>query len=122
MLPGVRIGSLSQVDRSRTGTVAAWFIDGQQRGGKQRLKRRVASAAFYNEKLNVNSVFIQRYLVDTRESGELRQSIDAIVVAEMGNSTMPPLRRPRAGGDPSPACAASAPANWIPACAGMTSG
>jgi hypothetical protein len=51
------------------------------------LKRRVASAAFYNEKLDVNSVFIQRYLIDVRESGELRRGIDAILVAEMGNST-----------------------------------
>jgi hypothetical protein len=56
MLPGVRIGSLSQVDRSRTGTVAAWVMDGEQR-----LERRVASASFYNEKENVNSAFMQRY-------------------------------------------------------------
>jgi AMMECR1 domain-containing protein len=56
-------------------------------GGKQRLKRRVASAAFYNEKPNVNSVFIQRYLIDLRESGELRGCIGVIIVVEMGNST-----------------------------------
>jgi hypothetical protein len=47
MLPGVRIGSLSQVDRSRTGA-AAWIM-----GGKG-AERRVASAAFYNETPNVN--------------------------------------------------------------------
>jgi len=51
-------------------------------GGKQRLKRRVASAAFYNETLDVNSVSIQRYLIDARESGELRQGIDAILVGK----------------------------------------
>jgi hypothetical protein len=56
-------------------------------GGKQRLKRRVASAAFYNETLGVNSAFIQRYLIDARESGELRRGIVAIPVVEMGNST-----------------------------------
>jgi hypothetical protein len=49
MLPGVRIGSWSQVDRSRTGTVAAWVMGMNSVG-----KRRVASAAFYNEKQNVN--------------------------------------------------------------------
>jgi hypothetical protein len=57
-------------------------------GGKQRLKRRVASAAFYNETLDVNSVFIQRYRVDLRESGELGRGSDAIVVAKIGNSTI----------------------------------
>jgi hypothetical protein len=62
-------------------------MGGKQRGGEQRLKRRVASAAFYNEKLNVNSVFIQRYLIDLRESGELRGCIGVILALEMGNST-----------------------------------
>ncbi|MCS0628550.1 hypothetical protein NX786_04275 [Telluria mixta] len=61
--------------------MAAWVM-----GGKQRLKRRVASAAFYNEKLNVNSAFMQRYLIEARESGELRGYIDVVIVVEMGNS------------------------------------
>jgi hypothetical protein len=60
-------------------------------GGEQRLKRWVASAAFYNEKQNVNSVFIQRYLVGSRESGELRGGIDGILAVEMGNSTTPAI-------------------------------
>jgi hypothetical protein len=94
MLPGVRIGSLSQVDRSRTGTVAAWVMDGEQR-----LERQVASAAFYNEKAIVNddpgsvmrcecgniATIFHRFL---RESGELDGYIDAIAVVEMGNSTI----------------------------------
>jgi hypothetical protein len=57
-------------------------------GVEQRLKRRVASAAFYNEKPDVNSVFIQRYLIGLRESGELRRRIDVIIVVKMGNSTI----------------------------------
>jgi hypothetical protein len=61
-------------------------MGGKQRGGEQRLKRRVASAAFYNEKLNVNSALLQRYPIDPRESGELRRRIDGIVAVEMGNS------------------------------------
>jgi AMMECR1 domain-containing protein len=56
-------------------------------GGKQRLKRRVASAAFYNEKSDADSAFMQRYRIDLRESGELRGCIGVIVVVEMGNST-----------------------------------
>jgi AMMECR1 domain-containing protein len=56
-------------------------------GGKRRRKRRVASAAFYNEKLGVHPAFIQRYLIESRESGELRGCIDGLVAVEMGNST-----------------------------------
>jgi hypothetical protein len=41
-------------------------------GGKRRGKRRVASAAFYNEKLNADSAFLPCNLGDPRESGELR--------------------------------------------------
>jgi hypothetical protein len=56
-------------------------MDGEQRG-----KRRVASAAFYNEKPIVKSAFIQRYLIDPRESGKLCGHVGAVVVVEMGNS------------------------------------
>jgi hypothetical protein len=72
-------------------------------GGKQRLERRVASPAFYNEKAIVNddpgwvmrcecgniATISDRFV---RESGELDGYIDAIVAVEMGNSTINNLR------------------------------